>query len=194
MKIDMLGKYWSRTDRKTKIAIAKNLNIKNVKSKTDIERIIDSYLSIYKIDYKLYSLQGITEIRKWEEDHENEWNKSVFISYADNQMVAVVGAGERILTFPEVNDNSSDPTSFLMAQMGCDWPQDDKKAVIRIVLNNVKHRCRNKVDNLLDCRDGVEYLVGEALLEKNVPIINTLSHRNWKSEYWYERKNNNFLK
>lgn len=76
--------------------------------------------------YKIYRLEGLKEIREWEQDHKEEVSRSVFISFDKNNRVAVVGAGEKRLTFSEVKENSKPTIAVLMAGCNCSWPKDDE--------------------------------------------------------------------
>lgn len=192
---DKMIQGWNRTDICEKKRLAKQQMGKRPVVITDIECIIKKGLEQERFQeksYNIYRLEGLKEIRKWEQDHKEELSRSVFISFDKNNRVAVVGAGEKRLTFSKVKENSKHTIAALMASCNCSWPKDDEKKVIRIVFD-LDGIHRNEVKNLLRCRDGVEFLIGEILIEKDVPIIDTLSHRNWKYEYWEDMKRKKYV-
>ena len=175
---------WKLTAFEEKIKLAKKqIEKKSVDISKIIEKIKEGLDSKgLKGTYEIYSLRGLSEIREWEKKHKDECARSVFLKFENENRVAVVGAGEKRLVFSKVGKNSKCKVSALMANCGCDWSEDDKKEVIRIVF------CEGSFDGIhveektefLKYRDGIEYLVGEILIKNDVPIIDILSHRNWK--------------
>ncbi len=190
---DLMENDWNRTNRKEKISIAENQLEKAIIPVKEIITIVESCLNSRELKYTIADLSGKKAISKWDGD----WQNSVFLSFTKDGRVAVVGAGEKPqrFRFPKVSDESDDITAFLMAKCREEWPEDEKKRVIRIEFTDLKGQSKNgkDIDNLLKCRDGVECLIGEALLEKGVPIINTLSHRNWKYQFWKKWKEKDFF-
>ena len=81
-----------------------------------------------------------------------------------------------------------------MASCDCKWPRDEEKRIVRLVFSSdfCESIHRSTVANILKCRDGIEFLLGEIIIQNRIPIIDVLSHRNWKYEYWSDVKNRNF--
>ncbi|MGE9993613.1 hypothetical protein ACQRBK_01030 [Peptoniphilaceae bacterium SGI.137] len=187
---------WNRTAYEERLKLAKQQKEVDLVPLERIVAIIRDGLVFEGIpneSYKIFDLRGLNEIRAWEKEHEEDSSGSIFISFDKDGRVVVVGAGEKKLTFPDIKKDSNSNLIKMMFDCGYQWAKNEEKQVIRIVFKDLDGNHRTQVENILSCRDGVEYLVGEILLDSNVPVIDTLSHRNWKYEYWNQVRDNNYI-
>lgn len=168
--------------------------------------------SLYTIDPSKRGNSGNNVSQKQEDKPSEDWglenwqgyideNKKyiIFVAFTKSGHVACVGAGGD-LKFPEINEKVLSESAmtpkllyFLKVRSiiinkdcGVDslWEWDKDRFVV-IELAEV-----DESDNVLHWRDGVECYIGEVLLEKNVPILNAYSHRNWKMEKWNAWRDN----
>ena len=112
----------------------------------------------------------------------------IWIEFVNKGHVAVVGAGKDI-GFP-INKNSA--TAFLLSKFeDIDW---DKESLIIVPIRNLDKRSYGikYVENILQCRNGVEHYIGEYLIEHGVPILNYFSHKNYSDKFWERCKKNNY--
>ena len=127
----------------------------------------------------------------------NDDRHIIWITFVDKELsdgrkrnyAAVVGAGKDI----GFSQNKKIGTWKILHNLGVKW---DKSKVIILPIRGLKSiglkRDGIKINNILECRNGVEHFIGEYLVEKGVPIINLYQHVNYSKEYWDICKRNNF--
>ena len=194
-------KGYNRTSIEERVELAKKIVKIEAKKISEVKEIIDNGLKERSIEG---NVEIINNIKQWKKDNKN--NKFViFAVFTMNGHVAVVGAGIDDLKFPQIEKEDCKTTKIINKlkndnKEASEW---DKDQVIVVSVDGIKEKFLTKKDpesgsriaavkNVLECRNGVEYFIGELLLDNDVPILNTYSHRNWKYDFWKLCRDNNY--
>lgn len=114
-------------------------------------------------------------------DEDRKMTSLIFIEFANNKnnknnkFVAVVGAGKDIGCY------ETSKTGKILKESDNEW---DEEELIIVMVEGLKAVAASKVENVFECRNGIEHYIGEYLLENNIPIINMDSHKNFTDEGW----------
>ena len=176
----------------TDFGLRKEIALKMVKKEPvpikDVAEIISEGLDEKKIDCELYKVdlkESDRRLRDWRNEIKGKKKKTIFIAFTKSGHVACVGAGGD-LCFPDIDKslNKSPKTPKILYhikeeyQIKKEYREDDfpwewdKDRFIVIYLDEIVKVSKTEVDNILKCRDGVEFFIGELLLENRVPILN----------------------
>lgn len=167
------------------------INKPNPFSKEDIRQLVVACLKEKGISGKVFLVKNAEEIK--EIHNKNKLGHIVWIEFvADSFHVAVVGAGKDI-GFPH---NQSVGTWKILSQIkngekSVEWDMSEVIVAVIEGLDTGGFGIKN-VNNILKCRNGVEHCIGEYLIEKNVPVINFYSHKNYSEIFWKKCELNNY--
>ena len=200
---------WSRTEIDKRVTVAHNqakLPAKDINKVKETVKKSLTRLDRLGISADVSVIKGLKNITEWKRKNiKDDFKKTytLWIEFTKSGHVAVVGAGMGDIGFPNLKEDSQYATCRILKKAGKGWqgnrdiwiwPDDEEKAVIVISVTGMS--CVHKTENprsLLQCRDGLEYYVGECLIDDNIPILNMYSHRNWTKEYWDEMKKKDFV-
>ena len=178
-----------------RIKKANNEQSKPAVSVEKIEELLDSCLKDNGIEGKIIRFEDDVKKINYKEimrNYEtNEEGHLIWIEFVTSGHIAVVGAGKDI-GFPR---NKNVGTWRILSSLeNAEW---DETKVIVIPIKGLEsiHRKKNGdyIKNILRCRDGIEYFIGDYLIDNDVPILNYYQHKNWSEEYWEECKKNNYI-
>lgn len=192
---------YNRTSLDIKIYIAKEM----AKEPPKTEEIEGVFESIKEENWNCEFLDSRKEITEWKKENKDN-TKIIFITFAKSGHICCVGAGGD-LCFPNISKDSRYKTPKIMGiikeemkdreklEPGKEPWEWDKEKAFGITITNLKgvHKTQlEETDSILKCRDGIEYYIGEALLDNQIPILNAYSHRNYKYEFWEKVKKNEY--
>ncbi len=151
-------------------------------SLTEINKIIDIEAVPCIVEFKNVKYDRMPKIQ-------NKWTSLIFIQFTKSGHIAVVGAGEDI----SLSYNST-TGKILNALIGIDkeykW---DTESLIIIPIIGLKSIGLKGINNVLECRNGIENYIGNYLSLKGVPILNYYQHWNYKKEIWREWEKQDFI-
>jgi len=144
---------------------------------------IDGDIMIYESLSKNIDYKDI--MRKYNTNGEGH---IIWLEFVEKGHVAVVGAGKDI-GFPRNEKRGT--WSILSKILNIEW-DTSKVIIIPIRGLDVSSVGIKNVDNVLKCRNGVEYCIGQYLIENNIPILNYYQHINYSEKFWNKCKKNNY--
>ena len=116
----------------------------------------------------------------------------IWIQFVKSGHVAVVGAGKDI-GFPTTRNKGT--WSFLKrledGSKNVEW---DESQVIVIPIRGLDEKSNGlkNVNNVLNCRNGVEQCIGDYLIQQKIPILNYYSHKNYSKKFWEQCEEKNY--
>ena len=100
----------------------------------------------------------------------------IFIEFAKNGCVAVVGAGE------DIGFSKTSTTGQILSALNIEW---DRDSLIILTPHGLEAVAVNKVrDNIFKSRNAIEHYIGEFLLRNDIPVLNMYSHKNFTEKGW----------
>lgn len=173
--------------------ILDNNTIKVNLDKNRIKKLISKCLSKNHICGEVILCNNFSGINYEDIMKEYKTNNSghiVWVLFTNTGHVAVVGAGKDL----RFSHNKNSGTWKILNELkeknkDLEW---NKSEVILIPIRGLKSIGKKSLDNILLCRNGVEQLIGDCLIENNIPILNYYSHKNYCSSYWETCKKNNY--
>lgn len=113
----------------------------------------------------------------------------IWVAFVNTGHVAVVGAGTDI----SFSKNKKRGAWRVLCELDVEWYEEKVIIVPVRKLDNKSNGLKN-VNNVLNCRNGVEHCIGEYLIEKKVSILNYYSHKNYSDRYWNECEQRKYKK
>ena len=109
-------------------------------------------------------------------DKDRGMTSLIFIEFAKNGFVAVVGAGKDI----DFTDKSK--TGMILKALNMEWDEE----IIILTIKGLEAVAVSKVNtkNIFKSRNAVEHYIGEYLLSNGIPILNMYSHKNFTKAGW----------
>lgn len=160
-----------------------NFDVSYINVKTTLSNALDFVKDRfvgYKDEEIKYELVEVNLDGNLDELLNQKHGECFFIEFTEDGYVVVVGAGydygrpksEKYLNFKILND------------LDKKW---SNVAIFCFVTGLKKVEGRRGAgkagcDHLLQCRNGIEMFLGEALLESGIPILNCYSHKNYKGK------------
>ena len=124
---------------------------------------------------KLVRRDDIPPYAEMPKDEDRKMTSLIFIEFAENGFVAVVGAGE------DIGFSYKRTTGRILKALDKKW---DEESLIIFTIKGLDAVAVSKVDKIFKSRNAIEHYIGEYLFGKGIPILNRYSHKNFTDERW----------
>ncbi len=109
-------------------------------------------------------------------DKDRRMTSLIFIEFAKNGFVAVVGAGK------DIDFTYKSKTGMILKALNMEWDEE----IIILTIKGLEAVAVSKVNKgkIFKSRNAVEHYIGENLLSNGIPILNMYSHKNFTKAGW----------
>ena len=125
---------------------------------------------------ELVSRDKVPSYDEMPKDKDREMTSLIFIEFAKNGFVAVVGAGK------DIDFTYKSKTGKILKALNMEWDEE----IIILTIKGLEAVAVSKVnkENIFKSRNAVEHYIGEYLLSNGIPILNMYSHKNFTKAGW----------